>query len=87
MRKNVPIQFILKLHFLCFLAHASMDGSSGGGTGNVHYGVESPPQFSRHIRADSETSSDMTPLISSRSSFNIHHDQTNSGKSVIREEY
>ena len=55
-------------------------GKSGGGTGNAHFGVESPPQFSRHIRSDSETSSDMTPLISSRSSFNIHHDQTNSGK-------
>ena len=84
MRRSVPIQFYFKTIFLCFLAHASMDGSSGGGTGNVHYGVESPPQFSRHIRADSETSSDMTPLISSRSSFNIHHDQTNSGKSIFK---
>ena len=28
-----------------FLAHASMDGSSGGGTGNVHFGVESPHSF------------------------------------------
>ena len=42
--------------------------------------IESPPRISRHIRADSETSSDMTPLISSRSSFNIHRDQTNSGE-------
>ena len=80
---SVTIHF-LKPYLLCLLAHASMDGSSGGGTGNAHFGVESPPQFSRHIRADSETSSDMTPLISSRSSFNIHHDQTNSGKSIFK---
>jgi len=61
-------------------AHASMDGSTG--TGNLTEGnqftIESPPRISRHIRADSETSSDMTPLISSRSSFNSHRDQANS---------